>query len=286
MDLIRILKKGAVETASSFKLLLTVWLITLVMIMFIALPLKSSFKSVFASSMAMEKLSDGFDMGFAGDMGKAFGQLMSSATIGGLLLLLAGFLLFTFFAGGLFTRFTTAWGGLKVSAFLKASAHNFIPFLLIALLMGLITGVYTVLIFGIPIGVALAFSGGSSPLSGLLKILFVIWGLGLPVWLFAADASRRWIAATGSRKVFRALREGFRAFRKRFWISYMTVLVILILNVVFISGSLWFTAVSMPEKGIMIFLFFLATQLLFIVRLFLKAWRYAAVSQLAVDQKV
>jgi len=30
----------------------------------------------------------------------------------------------------------------------------------------------------------------------------------------------------------------------------------------------------------MIFLFFLATQLLFLFRLFLKAWRYATVSQL------
>lgn len=286
MNIIRVLKKGAAETASSYKLLLTVWIITLVMIMFVALPLRSSFRTVFGNSMAMEKLSDGFDMGLAGDMGKAFGQLMSSATTGGFLLLLAGFLLFTFFAGGLFTRFTTAWGGLKVSAFLKASAHNFIPFLLIALLMGLIIGVYTALIFGIPIGVALAFSGGSSPLSGLLKILIVTWGLGLPVWLFAADASRRWIAATGSRKAFRALREGFRTLRKRFWISYITVLVILIVNVVFVTGSMWLTAVSMPDKGIMIFLFFLVTQLLFIARLLLKAWRYASVSQLAVDQIV
>ena len=280
MNIIRILKKGAAETASSYKLLLTVWIITLVMIMFVALPLRSSFRTVFGNSMAMEKLSDGFDMGLAGDMGRAFGQLMSSATTGGLLLLLAGFLLYAFFAGGLFTRFTTAWGGLKVSAFLKASAHNFIPILLIALLMGLIIGVYTALIFGIPIGVSLAFSDGLSPLSGLLKVLFVIWILGLPVWLFAADASRRWIAATGSRKVFRALREGFRNLRKSFWISYITVLVILILNIVLVSGSMWFTAVSMPDKGIMIFLFFLVTQLLFIVRLFLKAWRYASVCQL------
>ncbi len=66
----------------------------------------------------------------------------------------------------------------------------------------------------------------------------------------------------------------------------MTVLVILILNVAFISGSMLFTAVAMPDKGIMIFLFFIATQFLFIVRLFLKAWRYAAVSRLAVDQIV
>lgn len=280
MNIIRILKKGAVETASSYKLLLTVWIITLVMIMFVALPLRSSFRTVFGNSMAMEKLTDGFDMGLVGDMGEAFGQLMASATTGGLLLLLAGFLLYTFFAGGLFTRFTTAWGGLKISGFLKASAHNFFPFLLIALLMGLIIGVYTALLIGIPAGVMLASPGGSSALSGLMKFFFVLWGLGLPVWLFVADYSRRWIAATGSRKVFRALGEGFRALRERFWTSYITVLVILMLNVVFVSGSMWFTACSMPEKGIMIFLFFLVTQLLFIVRLFLKAWRYASVCQL------
>jgi len=280
MDFIRTLKKGAGEAASSYKLLLTIWVITLVMILFVALPLRSSFKSVFGDSMAIEKLSDGFDMGLAGDMGKAFGQLMSSATTGGLLLMLSGFFLYTFFAGGLFTRFTTAWGGLKVSAFMKASAHNFMPFLGIALLMCLIIGVYTVLIIGIPLGITLAVSGGSMPQSGLMKIFFVLWGLGLPVWLFVADYSRRWIAATGSHKVFRALGEGFRTLKKRFWVSYTTVLVILILNVLFISGSVWFTAWSMPEKGVMIFLFFLAAQLLFLVRLFLKAWRYATVSQL------
>ena len=286
MDLFRILKKGAVATASSYKLILTVWIITLVMTILVALPLRNSFKSVFGNSMATERLSDGFDAGLAGDMGKAFGQLMSSATTGGLLLVLAGFLLYTFFAGGLFTRFTTAWGGLKTAAFIKASAHNFIPFLLIALLMSLIIGVYTAVIIGIPAGIVLAVSGGSSPETGFLKIFYVIWGLGLPAWLFAADYSRRWIAATGSRKVFRALGEGFRALKRSFWLSYITVLVILILNVVFVSGSMWFTAVSMPDKGIMIFLFFLATQFLFIARLFLKAWRYAAVSQLAVNQKV
>jgi hypothetical protein len=286
MDLIRTLKKGAVATVSSYKLLLSVWVITLVMIMLVALPLRSSLKSVFGDSMATEKLSDGFDMGLAGDMGKAFGQLMSSATTGGLLLLLAGFLLYTFFAGGLFTQFTTAWGGLKLAAFMKASAYNFVPFLGVALMMCLIIGVYTALIIGIPTGVMLAVSGGSLPQSGLLKIFCFIWGLGLPVWLFVADYSRRWIAATGSRKVFRAVAAGFTILKKGFWLPYITVLVILILNVVFVFGSMWFTAWSVPEKGIMIFLFFLATQLLFLVRLFMKAWRYAAVSELGVDRKV
>jgi len=285
MDLIRNLKKGAVLTASSYKLLLTMWIITLVMIMLVALPLKNSFKSVFDHSMAMEKLSGGFDAGLAGDMGKSFGQLMSSASTGGLLLILAGFLLYTFFAGGLFTRFTTSWGGLKPTAFMKASAQNFVPFLKIALLMCLIIFFYTSLIIGLPAGIMLAVSEGSIPQTGLMIIFYVIWVLGLPVWLSVADYSRRWIAATGSRLAFRALGAGFRALGKRFWLSYFTVLVILILNVVFVCGSMWFTAWSVPHKGLMIFLFFLATQLLFLVRLFMKAWRYATVSQLAAGQR-
>ena len=282
MDFIRTLKKGAAEAASSYKLLLTIWITTLLMVLLVAAPLKSSMKSIFGNSLSVERLTDGFDAGLISDMGQSFRQLMASATTGGLLLVLAGFLLYTFFAGGLFTRFTTAYGDLKLPAFMKASAHNFMPFLLIVLLMCLIIGAFTFLIIAIPAGVNVALSRGSGSIPKLMILPYIIWGLGMPVWLFVADYSRRWIAATGSRKVFRALGAGFSALKKGFWRSYSAVLVIVLLNVVFILVSLGFAAWSMPEKGIMIFLFFLATQILFLVRLFLKAWRYASVSQLQV----
>jgi membrane protein YdbS with pleckstrin-like domain len=55
--------------------------------------------------------------------------------------------------------------------------------------------------------------------------------------------------------------------------------VILVLNIIFIILTLWFTACSVPSKGWMIFLFFLATQALFILKLFMKAWRYASVCE-------
>lgn len=280
MDFIRTMKKGAAVAISSYKILITIWLITLLTVLLVAVPLKSALKSIFGDSLSVERLKDGFDIGLTGDMGEAFRQLMASAVNGGLLLALAGFLLYTFFAGGLFTRFTTAYGDLKLSAFMKASAHNFVPFLKIALLICSIIAVFTMLIIGIPAGVNVALAQKSGPVPKLMILPCIVWALALPIWLFVADYSRRWIAATGSRKVFRALGEGFRALKKRFWASYATVLVILLLNVVFVSGAMWFTAWSMPDKGVMIFLFFLATQLLFLFRLFLKAWRYATVSQL------
>lgn len=280
MDFIRTMKKGAAVAISSYKILITIWLITLLTVLLVAVPLKSALKSIFGDSLSVERLKDGFDIGLTGDMGEAFRQLMASAVNGGLLLALAGFLLYTFFAGGLFARFTTAYGDLKLSAFMKASAHNFVPFLKIALLICSIIAVFTMLIIGIPAGVNVALAQKSGPVPKLMILPCIVWALALPIWLFVADYSRRWIAATGSRKVFRALGEGFRALKKRFWASYATVLVILLLNVVFVSGAMWFTAWSMPDKGVMIFLFFLATQVLFLFRLFLKAWRYATVSHL------
>ena len=279
MALLRTLSRGAAAAASSYKLIMLMWVVTLVMILFVSVPLKSFLVNIFGNSMTVERFTDGFDLGLAGDMGKPFVNLVSAMSLGGLLLLVAGFFLYTFFAGGLFASYATAWGGLKANAFIRESARNFLPFLKIAILMLLITGAWTFIVIGIPIIVAMAASKGSTPGSNIMYLFYVIWLLGLPVWLFVADASRRWVAATGSGKVFRALGAGFRALAERFWLSYGIVLVILILNIIFIFLSLWFTTCSVPSKGWMIFLFFLATQALFIIRLFMKAWRYASVCE-------
>jgi len=279
MALIRTLSRGAAAAASSYKLIMLMWVVTLVMILFVSVPLKSFLVNIFGNSMTVERFADGFDLGLAGDMGKPFVNLVSAMSLGGLLLLVAGFFLYTFFAGGLFASYATAWGGLKANAFIRESARNFLPFLKIAILMLLITGAWTFIVIGIPIIVAMAASKDSTPGSNILYLFYVIWLLGLPVWLFVADASRRWVAATGSGKVFRALGAGFKALAERLWLSYGIVLVILILNIIFIFLSFWFTAWSVPSKGWMIFLFWLATQALFIIRLFMKAWRYASVCE-------
>jgi hypothetical protein len=283
MNLTKTLRKGAVAAASSYRLLITMWLITLLMVILVALPLKSSLKNIFGNSVAVERLSDGFDLGLTGDIGDRFGEIMSSATTGGVIVILAGVLLYIFFTGGLFSQYTTAYGRLSRATFFRASAQNFISFLLISLLIYCFVGVYTMLILGIPAGLRLALARGSLPEGYVMVWFYAVWALGMPVWLLVADYSRRWMAATGSRKVFRALGEGFRALRRRFWFSYLAMLVILLLNCAFIAATLWFTAWMVPEKGVMIVLFFIATQMLFIFRLFMKAWRYATVCEMAVS---
>lgn len=282
MIFFKLLRKGAASAASSYRLLISIWLITLMMVILVALPLKGSLNSIFGKSMAVERLSDGFDLGLTGDMGERFGQLVMSATSGGFLLIVAGILLYTFFTGGLFTQFTTSYGSLNQAAFFRTAAQNFTPFLLTGLLMAFIIGAYSFLLLGIPAGVRLMMAKGSMPEGNIMVYLLIVWALGMPVWLLVADYSRRWIAATGSRRVFRAVGEGFSMLRKRFWMSYFVMAFILLLNVVFAVASLGYAAWSVPEKGMMILLFFIATQVLFIFRLFMKAWRFATVCEMAV----
>jgi hypothetical protein len=279
MSLIKTLKKGAAGAASSYKLVLLIWFTTLVLTLVVGFPLRSFLNSVFGNSMAVERLSDGFDLGLIGDFGKTFGSLMAALSAGTIIVSFAGFILFTFFTGGLFTRFTTAWGGLGVSDFLKASANNFIPFLKIALLLMIAIAVFSFIIIGIPALVIIPSSGGATDASGLMYFFDGLWLLAMPVWLFVADYSRRWIASTGSRKTFRAVGAGFRALREHFWLSYGTIFTVTVISSLYFFFAIWFAAVATPERGVLILLFFIVTQVLFILRILIKAWRYASVCQ-------
>ncbi len=281
MRILKTIANGAATAVSSYKLILVVWVTTLVLTLAVGFPLKSFLNGIFGNSMAVSRLSDGFDLGIAGDMGKPFGSLMAAASAGTVLAGTAGFFLMTFFAGGLFRRFTIAWGGIRISEFLKASADNFMPFLKIALLMMLIIGGYTLLLIGVPAILITVLSGAQVPAGNTIYIFWAIWALGMPVWLFVADASRRWLAATGSPKVFRALGAGFRALREKFWLSYGTVLAVTVINILVAAAIFWFTASATPDRGITVFLFFLASQALVVLRLMMKAWRYASVCDIA-----
>lgn len=280
MNLIKTLTKGAAGAVSSYKLILLIWFTTLLLTLAVGFPLRSFLNSAFGNTMAVERLRNGFDLGLTVDLGKTFGNLMAALSAGTIVISLLGFILFTFFTGGLFARFTTAWGGLRVSDFLKASANNFIPFLKIAFLLMIAVAVFSFIIVGIPALVIVQSSAGTGDIPGLMYLFDGLWLLTLPVWLFVADYARRWIASTGSRKTFRAIGTGFRALKVNFWLAYGTVFTVMIISSLFLVFAIWVAAVSTPSTGILILLFFIVTQLLFIMRILMKAWRYAAVCQI------
>ncbi|HSO77929.1 MAG TPA: hypothetical protein VLQ76_05130 [Bacteroidales bacterium] len=280
MRLFSVLKKGACKTAGSYKLLITMWVITIVMILLVAMPLKLGLKTVFSKSFATDRLLDGFDIGLVGDMGPAFGNLLGSATYSGFFLLITGFLLYTFFAGGLFACYTTAYGSFKVSAFLKSSAHHFLTFLGIGIIVLLMIVVWTLVIIGIPAVITGTVANDPFKVMTVSRVMTIVWALGLPLWFLVADRARIWVATNGIRRVFRAIGAGFSSLRVRFNVSYLAVLIVFIANLALLGLVFAFTAGALPENGILISLFFIATQALFVLRIFLKAWRYATVSEL------
>ena len=161
MRLFSVLKRGAIKAAGSYKHLITMWVITLAMILLVAMPLKLGLNMIFSKSFATDRLLSGFDAGLTGDMGPAFGNLLGSATYGGFLLLVAGFLLYTFFAGGLFACYTRSYGSFKVTSFLKSSGYYFFTYLGIGIVVFLLITVWTLVIIGIPAGVTGSVARGS-----------------------------------------------------------------------------------------------------------------------------
>ena len=281
MKILTVLRKGAVKSALSYRYILIIWVITLSMLLLVAIPLKSGFNSIFGRSLLTERFIDGFDLGLLGDIGPSFKILISEITNAGFLILLAGFLLYTFFSGGLFTRYTTEFGDFSTSSFMKASAIHFPAFLGVGILSLILTVLWTIIVAFVPSFIATAVTEDSYKALGIAKIFVPIWLLGLPLCFLVADNSRRWIASTGSHKIFKALSEGFTSLGKGFITSYLSILIVFVVNLIFLILVVLFVADTVPEKGWIVFLFFLATQLLLIIRLFLRAWRYATVTELA-----
>lgn len=281
MKILSVLKRGAVKSASSYKFLIVMWLIMLATVFLVAVPLKAAFKSAFGTSMLKDSLLGGFDLGVLGDIAPVLKPLMASMSSGILLLLLVNVLLYSFFAGGLFTRFTTEYGNFRVHEYLKSSARYFFPFLGIFFIVLGMTILWSFLSILLPIAIIKPQDTGMEALANTMKILAAVWFLGIPVLLLVADHARRWMTTTGTRRVSTAIGAGFQSTFRSFLMSYFAVLIVLIISVALSYLTLKYVSNSLPEKGIYIFLFFIAAQALAIMKLWAKAWRYATVTELA-----
>jgi len=284
MKILSVLKRGAVKSALAYKFLIVMWLVMLVTVFLVAIPLRAEFKSAFGTSMLKDSLLGGFDLGVLGDIAPVLKPIMAGMPSGILMLLLVNVLLYSFFAGGLFTRFTTEYGNFRVHEYFKSSARYFFPFLGVFFIVFGMTILWSFLSILLPIAILKPQETGMEALVNTIKILAVVWFLGIPVLLLVADHARRWMTTTGTRRVFTAIGAGFQSTFKSFLMSYFAVLIVLLVSVVLSYLTLRFVSGSLPEKGIFIFLFFIVTQALVIIKLWAKAWRYATVTEMAFHQ--
>jgi hypothetical protein len=284
MKIFSAVTKGAVKSAESYSLVITAWLITFIMVWSSSLMLRASFNSMLGDSMISESLLGGFDISLIGDMSGKIAPFMTSLMLTTMFLIIIGSLMNVFFAGGFFGRFTDETRGLKISDFFRASARYFFPYLGIGVVVGLMILLWIFLLIGLPLILTSAATRGTSQMSILIKIMGVIALLGLPVLLLVADNARTWMARTDKRKMFKAIGEGFKTTFRGFLKNYISVFIVMIVSILLTLLIIYLFKNSIPEKGIMIFLFFLLTQAIAIIKVWIRSWRYATVAGLAAER--
>jgi hypothetical protein len=272
---------GAVRSIKSIKGVLAIWLSTLFLVSLVAIPMKSSVNMVLGRSMITEKLHQGINIDVLTDFGKSFSTIVSALRSGIFLLILTGFLLNVFFNGGLFTTLRSGEEKYLSSEFFSSAGTCFWPFLVITITISLIILVLSLIIFGIAFGIAGA--PDSSPEGARYKAIIIggiIFVVILPVFILVADYARVWQVTSSKSAGFKAIRVGFKQTFRHFFSSYPVMFVNMTIQALFAWFVLKFITGMGPQTGGGIFLLFLVSQFLFIIKILLRVWRYGSVTSM------
>lgn len=279
MNIFNPILSGAVRSIKSIKGILVIWAVTLFLVSMVALPIKSSVNSVLGLSMITEKLSGGINLDVLTDFGPNMPTIISALGSGIFLLIFLGFLLNVFFNGGLFSTLRNGEEEYSSPQFFRNAGTSFWSFLVITAIMSLIIMFLAVVVFGLAL--LIAGSGDSSQEGGRYKAVIsgaIIFVAILPVFLLVVDYARVWQVTSIKSAGFKAIGVGFRQTFRHFFSSYPVMLVNMILQALFAWFVLKFISWTGPQTGGGIFLLFLLSQFLFILKILLRVWRYGSVT--------
>lgn len=278
MKIIPSIKSGLYRSLRSWKGVLIIWLVFLILVSLISVPLRSGLISAFGNSMITQKLSDGFNLMTFTDLGSTFKNLVSFVSGGFYFVFLAGFIINAFMTGGLFNSLKQESAGFSTSGFFWAGAKNFWSFLVITLTVSLIIFFLAGLILLIAI-IILNATGlyNEKAIKIIATCSAVIFFLLLPVLLLVADYSRAWKALNGDASPFLALGFGFRRTFERFLPSYAIMAGMILIQSGFGLAVIFTLPAWKPQTVGGILLLFILTQLLIYARYLIKSWRFASI---------
>jgi hypothetical protein len=281
MKFLNPLINGAMRSVRPVKGILIIWLSTLILVSLVALPFRSSVKSVLGSSMITEKLKDGINIDVITDMGSNLKTILSSLSSGIFLLILLGFLMNVFFNGGLFALLRKGEEKYSSSRFFHESARCFRPFLFITVTITSMLVLLSLIIFGSAFAIA-GFGSTAAEGSGMRAVVtgVIILILVLPILLLVSDYARVWQAGSSEKKGFKAIGIGFKQTFKYFFSSYTVMIFNIISQALFSWFVFKFLSGTRPQSGGGIFLLFLLSQLLFIIKILIRTWRYGSVTSM------
>jgi hypothetical protein len=281
MKILNAVKSGATRSLTLWKGAIIVLIITFLMVLLLAIPMKGVLKTGFSSSMIVERLRYGFDAEAFTDPGTAFKSLIASFRNGILLIIPVSFIVNAFLTGGLFGSLSKPSEKFSSTLFWRASAKNFWSFLIILLVAWLIIIFLALLIVVLPLSIVSAnenFSELTFFRTGILT-LSVFYFL-LTIILLVADYARAWQVKFEKNLCFNAIGFAFRQTFRTFRSSWPLMILILIIQLLYWWLAGIFFARITPSTGLGVFLFFLLFQVLFFFRIQLKIFRYGSITSL------
>ncbi len=278
MNIFNHFSSGASRSIKSWRWILVIWSVTLFLVSMLALSMRSGINGIFGKSMITEKLVSGFNLDAVVNSGAGLQIIVSSFRTGFFLVVLFGLLINVFFNGGLFSVLAKSDSGSANAGFFEGAASNFWSFLIIGILVTLMIALAGFLLVGLPVMIRInSVSGGSS---AVMKTGFVIMSLLLPVFLLVADNARAWQASDLKRNAFRAIGQGFKNTFGHFFSSWLLMLIMLIVQSAYTLLVLKIAGVYKPVSSGGIFVMFVLIQVLFLIRIWLRTWRYGTVTSM------
>jgi hypothetical protein len=277
MNILSHFNLGAARSFKLWKWILVIWFISLILVSILALTLRGELNTVFGKSMITEKLTDRTIVDAIANSGTGLHIILSSFSTGFFLISFLGILVNVFFNGGLFVVLRNNEGKPGSPAFFTGAASNFWSFLLIWLIVALMISFLSFLLIGLPV---MARIGSGSGPSVLAKVMIGVMLLIIPVFLLVADYARVWQASKDKKDAFKAIGQGFKNTFRNFISSWSLMFILFVVQLIYVFIVFYITGGLKPTSSGGIFLLFVLIQVLFIIRLFLRAWRYGSVVSL------
>ena len=280
MKVFNALLAGLASTFRVWKAVLIMWFFSILLVSMLAIPLKGSLMSVFGKSMITEIFSEGLNIEILPDMGSSLNTIISSFSSGFFFMIMAGFLMNVFLSGGLFGSIRDGSVRFSSSSFFRSAAYYFRSFLVIMLIISVIMIFLILLVMIVPIVIVSTSDSVTEKgffntliISGAVTCIFIL------MLLLVADFARAW-QISNVPAGFRALAFGFRQSFRYFLSSFFFMLILIIVQVLFTFSVFKFLSTWRPINGGGIFLLFLVSQFLFFIKIMLRTWRYAGVTDL------
>lgn len=287
MKIFRSLYNGILVSVKSWKGVMITWLFSLIMVSVLAIPLRGVLKSGLGSSMITEKLLDGFDPSVFSELGSSFKLIVSFLSAGLFILLIIGFLVNIFFAGGLFNSVRRSAGHRTFQEFFRSSARHFGSYLVISLIVRILINFSTGITFAIPVMIVATGNNFSTKAIVIIVTAAIILTITvMSILLLVVDYARAWQASNEKSGCFRALGFGFSETFSRFWSSFPMMLLILLIQVLYLITVFFLITGWNPLSGLQVFLLFLISQILVFGKILLKTWRFGSVTSLMEENSI